>query len=150
MIKLGSMLGDILEAIYRAPATERYPDERRPTPDRLRGLVRWNPEGCTGCRLCVKDCPADALELIEIDRKDKRFAMRYHIDKCAFCSQCVSSCRRGCIDMANDAWELAALQPDDFSVLYGHEEDIEDVMADSADEQNSAAAAEKNHDRKGN
>jgi NAD(P)H-quinone oxidoreductase subunit I len=83
-MKLSAMLGDVLRSLFRRPATERYPFERHPTPPRLRGALHWNPDKCTGCCLCVKDCPANAIEIITIDKANKRFVLRYHADRCTY------------------------------------------------------------------
>lgn len=124
MKKIG-MLTDLVESAFRRPVTERYPVERRPTVARFRGMLHWNPEACTGCALCVKDCPAEAIELITLDKANKRFILRYHLDRCVFCSQCAYNCRFECIALTNDEWELAAVERDGFTVTYGRPEDIE-------------------------
>lgn len=124
-MKVGRMLGDVLRSLFRRPVTVKYPFERTAAPERLRGQLRFNPEKCTGCSLCVKDCPASAIELITLDKANKRFALRYHIDRCTYCAQCVQSCRFKCLEMLNDRWELAALSKDPFTVYYGDKPDVE-------------------------
>jgi formate hydrogenlyase subunit 6/NADH:ubiquinone oxidoreductase subunit I len=139
-MKIGGLLGDMLRALFQRPATRLYPFEREAAPERLRGRLRWNPERCTGCSLCVKDCPAGAIELIMIDRAKKRFVLRYHADRCTFCAQCVQSCRPGCLEMSNDQWELAAGAREPFTVCYGDEADIERLVARFAGPDAGAAA----------
>lgn len=129
-----SMLSDIWKSIWIAPATQRYPFEKRPAPQNLRGKLAYNPEGCTGCQLCVKDCPAQAIDLITLDKKDKRFVLRYYADRCTFCGQCVESCRFKCIELKNDKWELASTDRGDFVLTYGREEDVPKVLAGAAAE----------------
>ncbi len=75
------------------------------------------------------DCPAQAIEMIVIDKKAKRFVMRYHVDRCTFCAQCVHSCRQGCLEMSNKVWELAALKTDAFTIYTGDEQDISLVLS---------------------
>ena len=128
-MKVMTMWRDALDGLVKSPATQRYPFVRAVAPDRLRGQLHWNPESCTGCGLCAKDCPAEAIEVIVLDKKARRFVFRYHVDRCTFCAQCVASCRQGCLEMASDAWELAAADKDDFLVHYGAEEDVEAVLA---------------------
>jgi NAD(P)H-quinone oxidoreductase subunit I len=129
---IGAMLGDILESLFKKPVTERYPFERKATPERLRGKLYWEPEKCSGCQLCVKDCPANAIELIVLDKVAKRFVMRYNPDRCTFCGECVESCRFDCLRLSSEDWELAALNRDSFEVFFGKDEDVETLMAQIA------------------
>lgn len=140
-MKLGTMLKDVLHSLLRRPATERYPLEKRPSPVRARGALRWDPEPCLGCGLCVQDCPADAIQIITLDKKAKRFVLRYHVDRCTFCSQCVQSCRFNCITLDNEDWELAGDDNKAFTMLLGREEDVDDLLAGKFETDAEAAAA---------
>jgi formate hydrogenlyase subunit 6/NADH:ubiquinone oxidoreductase subunit I len=132
-MKLTAMWKDAVGSLVKSPATERYPFERLEAPEHLRSQLHWNPESCTGCNLCSKDCPADAIEVITLDKKAKRFVFRYYVDRCTFCAQCVVSCRQGCLEMAHDEWELAGLTRESMIIYYGNDEDVETVLAgDSA------------------
>lgn len=128
-MKLGTMFKDIVTSFFWKPVTEKYPFERREAPEHFRGRLLWNAEKCTGCGLCNMDCPANAIEMIVLDKKAKRFVMRYHVDRCTFCGQCVFSCRQDCLDMANDLWELAGPDREGFTLYFGKDEDIRDVLA---------------------
>jgi len=127
-MKIGTMLRDIVHSLFAKPVTKLYPAERQPAPAHLRGKLVWNPEKCTGCCLCEKDCPSDALELLTIDKEARRFVMRYDMGRCTFCSQCVQNCRFDCLEMSNEQWELAATSKLPFTVYYGNEEDIQKLM----------------------
>jgi formate hydrogenlyase subunit 6/NADH:ubiquinone oxidoreductase subunit I len=122
-MKLGALFSDIIRALVKRPATQSYPFERAPTPAQLRGAVCWDPERCTGCAMCVRDCPANALELITIDKAKKRFVLRYQVDRCTFCAQCVRTCNFGCLKLSSEQWELAALSRAGFARAYGGEAD---------------------------
>jgi NAD(P)H-quinone oxidoreductase subunit I len=123
-MKIGAMVGDVFHSLFRRPATRQYPFERKEAPQRLRGKLHWDPQKCTGCLLCVKDCPADALEVFMVDKENKRFALRYHVDRCTFCSQCVVSCRPGALELLSEEWELAATSKESFTVYFGDEADV--------------------------
>lgn len=129
-MKLGTMWRDVWRSLWQRPNTEQYPMEKRPLPERSRGVLHWNPEKCTGCCLCSKDCPANAIELITLDKKEKRFVVRYHMDRCLYCGQCVQSCRFQCMEMSNEEWELASANKEPFTVMYGRDEDIQQLLAD--------------------
>lgn len=130
-MKLGMMIRDMLRSSTRKPATEFYPAEKRPAIEQFRGLVHWNPELCTGCGLCVKDCPADAIELITLDKANKRFVMHYRADRCIFCGQCVYNCRFGCIQQSAEDWELARHDRSLYDIFFGRPEDLEQALADA-------------------
>ncbi len=128
-MKLGTMLREIMPSLVKAPSTERYPLERRESPARLRSALHWDPELCTGCGLCAMDCPSEAIEVIVLDRVAKRFVVRLHLDRCAFCAQCTYSCRQGALEMSNDEWELASLRKRQLTLLRGAKEDVEEMLA---------------------
>lgn len=54
-----------------------------------------DPSLCSGCGLCVRDCPAQALELIKESRT--KFQLVHYPARCAYCGQCEDNCRRGAI-----------------------------------------------------
>jgi formate hydrogenlyase subunit 6/NADH:ubiquinone oxidoreductase subunit I len=123
-MRLGTMLKDVIAAFFQKPITQEYPFERTAPTERLRGRLTWDPATCTGCGLCSKDCPSEALEWVVNDKKNKRFVLRYNMGNCTFCSQCVISCRTGSMSMNDEDWELAALTKEPFEIYFGKEEDV--------------------------
>lgn len=133
---IGLMVSDVVQSFFKKPVTRRYPFERKDAPDAFRGKLVWDPAKCTGCQLCVKDCPADAIELIVVDRATKRFVMRFHADRCTYCAQCVVNCRFKCLNLSSEDWELAALTRTPFTVYYGRDEDIAALLAQAGQTEN--------------
>lgn len=139
-LPIGSMLGDVLHSFFTKPVTRRYPFDRKEAPEAFRGKLMWDLTNCTGCQLCIKDCPADAIELIVVDRASKRFIMKYHADRCTFCSQCVVNCRFKCLDLSSTEWELGALTKEPFTVYYGRDVEVGAYLAEQ--KANEEAGAE--------
>lgn len=128
-MRLGTMLEDVLPSLVRRPFTERYPLERRPPPERLRGLLAWDRLKCTGCGMCATDCPSQAIEVLVYDKKAKRIVFRFHTDRCTFCAQCTFSCRQGCLALDPGVWELAGLDREGMVLTFGGDDDLALVRA---------------------
>jgi formate hydrogenlyase subunit 6/NADH:ubiquinone oxidoreductase subunit I len=137
---IGTMFQDIVESFFKKHDTQLYPAERIAPPERYRGILSYDPSLCTGCSLCVKDCPSDAIELVILDRAAKQYVVKYHMDRCIYCGQCMVNCKFKCIAMSNQDWEHAALNKD-FMVYYGREQDITKYLENIA--QSAAAKTDK-------
>jgi len=101
--------------IFTKPATTKYPFVKPQIPEDARCKTVYEITSCnvidigsgkggptldvrsivgSNCRVCVRDCPAAAIEIVEVEGR-KRPQIRF--DKCIFCHQCVESCPRGAI-----------------------------------------------------
>ena len=123
-MRLAVLLREALRGLQRRPATVRYPRERPAPSPKQRGLLQWSPGACTGCGLCVKDCPAGALELITLDKAAKRFVLHYDAARCVYCGQCGLSCRFHCLTLAPEQWELAGPTKAALEHYYGRPDDV--------------------------
>ena len=68
-----------------------------PTPPGFRGKIAYDREKCIGCQLCVKICPAKAIEFLPDDKK-----VRIFVARCCFCSQCNDVCPTNCLSMTDE------------------------------------------------
>lgn len=59
-----------------------------------RARVVYSPEGCIGCQMCIKVCPAHAIEWVAERKKIRLFR-----GGCIACGQCVEVCPKGCLAM---------------------------------------------------
>lgn len=94
------LLPELLRTLFRRPTTVRYPFGPAELQAGYRGKVVARAENCRGCSLCVRDCPAFALELERVDKRTYRLI--YYPDRCAYCGQCELSCRFDCIYLINE------------------------------------------------
>lgn len=130
-MRIGTMFKDILRSFFTKSTTRLYPVERVTPPERYRGILSYNASVCTGCKLCVLDCPSDAIELVILDRSAKKYVMKYRMDRCIYCGQCMVNCKPKCIGMSNQEWEHARLDKK-FIVYYGKQEDITKYLESTA------------------
>jgi formate hydrogenlyase subunit 6/NADH:ubiquinone oxidoreductase subunit I len=94
------MLPQIVRALRAPRFTVRFPFAEAEIPEGYRGLVRVRADLCRGCSLCVRDCPAFALELLREDKQT--FQLIYYPERCAYCGQCELSCNFGAIYQQNE------------------------------------------------
>lgn len=97
---LAYILPQLLQSVIKGPRTVRFPFAPAEMPSGYRGRVVIKEENCRGCSLCVRDCPANALEL---HREDKNtYRLIHHPDRCAYCGQCELSCNFDAIYLNNE------------------------------------------------
>lgn len=119
MIRPGKMMRLVLESLFKKPATTNYPFEKTAMPEHYRGKIIFHPELCIGCKMCVRDCPANAIDIIKIG--DKKFEARFNLAKCIYCAQCVDSCMKKALE-STDEFELASLDKDKLKVKFNDDD----------------------------
>ncbi len=92
-------------AITRGRVTFRYPKEKTPVPEGIRGKPEIDFEACVGCGGCVSTCPPNALTME--DNNNVR-TIRLFYGRCIFCGRCEEACPVGAITLT-DVFELASL-----------------------------------------
>jgi len=110
---------ELLKQLFKKPATNVFPFTYYPDsilkllekvekgeakinppvgiPKNFRGKIVYDRDECIGCKLCIKVCPAEAIEFIPDKKK-----IRIHIDHCIFCSQCNDICPVKCLNMSEE------------------------------------------------
>ncbi len=94
----GRIAGFALKHLLKKPATIAYPAAKLEIEPHYRGKIQYNADDCIGCNLCVRDCPASAISIVNVGTKEeKKFECHLNLGHCIFCAQCVDSCRKGCL-----------------------------------------------------
>jgi len=104
-MQLGKMIAETLGSLFKKPATENYPADKEGMPKGFRGKIKFDASKCIGCKLCMKDCPANA---ITINKVGDKYEAVIDLGKCIYCGQCVDSCAKKALDIT-DEFELAQL-----------------------------------------
>jgi formate hydrogenlyase subunit 6/NADH:ubiquinone oxidoreductase subunit I len=109
--------------IFTKPATTKYPFVKPTLPDESRGKIVYEIKDCniidfgpgreftldvraivgSNCRVCQRDCPTNAIEIVEVEGKKR---VQIDLNRCVFCHQCVETCPRKAIK-SSDFYELA-------------------------------------------
>lgn len=114
-MKLGKMLREVLKSLFKKPATNLYPFEKLPMADNYRGKISFDSQKCVGCKLCMKDCPSNAIEINKVG--EKQFEATIDLSKCIYCGQCVESCFKKALIVTSDI-ELAQLDIAKLKIVY--------------------------------
>ena len=89
-------VGKYLQAVQDGKA-KLIPPVELPDPNIFRGKIVYEVDKCTGCRICIKVCPAKAIEFKEEEKK-----IRIYVGRCIFCSQCNDACPVNCLHMSEE------------------------------------------------
>jgi len=65
--KFAAFLPEIFRHLFKRPATVKYPFEKLQVPKGFRGTPVFDSAKCIGCMICIRDCPAEAIEIIRVD-----------------------------------------------------------------------------------
>lgn len=68
-----------------------------PVPEDFRGKIAYNRETCIGCQLCIKVCPAKAIEFKPDERK-----IKIYVTRCTFCAMCTEICPTNSLSMTTE------------------------------------------------
>jgi len=113
MIRPGKMVSFVLKMLMKKPATINYPVVKTEMPENYRGKLEFDASKCIGCNLCVKDCPARAIEIEKVG--DKQYQAHVYLDRCIYCGQCTDSCTRKALKCTK-RYELAQLKRENLKV----------------------------------
>jgi formate hydrogenlyase subunit 6/NADH:ubiquinone oxidoreductase subunit I len=97
------MVKEVFSHLFKKAATTKYPFVKCEVPDNFRGLQVFDIGLCISCGLCSRDCPAKAIEMVDVNGKKRPLI---HLDQCIFCYQCAEGCPRGAIK-SSKIFELA-------------------------------------------
>lgn len=115
MIHPGKMAREVFNALFTKPATVQYPFIKNPMPARFRGKITFDSTKCIGCKLCMRDCPANAIVITKVG--EKQFQAEFCLDRCIYCAQCVESCPKKAL-AATAEYELAQFQRNQLKVTF--------------------------------
>ena len=115
MIRPGKMIKQVLQSIFKKPATTKYPFVKEEPPKSFRGKLKFYPEKCIGCKFCMRDCPSNAITITKTP--SGKFECEIDLGKCIYCAQCVDSCLKKALE-ATKEFELAALERNKLKVTY--------------------------------
>ncbi|HML47770.1 MAG TPA: 4Fe-4S binding protein [Clostridia bacterium] len=105
----GRISGAAIKNLFRKPATIPYMGGNLELDPRNRGLLVYDASTCISCGLCMKDCPTNAILVVNNGTKENPDRHAYlDTGRCIFCAQCVSSCPKDSLSYTSKS-DLATL-----------------------------------------
>lgn len=114
MIRPGKMARELMRSLTKKAATVKYPAEGHAMPKGFRGKLKFDAAKCIGCKMCMRDCPTGAIEIIKVNEKE--FEAHIDLGKCIYCGQCVDSCIKKALEVTPE-YELAQLDNKKLKVI---------------------------------
>jgi formate hydrogenlyase subunit 6/NADH:ubiquinone oxidoreductase subunit I len=129
----GRALFVALKTFLTKPVTRLYPFVKAEVDSNFRGKMEFVQDKCIGCKMCVRDCPARAIEITLVGspevKKDadgkplpRKFKCDINLGRCVTCAQCVESCPKDALFITQE-FEHAAFKQEDLIRKYGKDED---------------------------
>ena len=116
-------LGTTLRWLVKRPVTAHYPEQHLPVQERYMGFpaLLWDETAaepfCTGCMVCVRECPTQCMTAIMHDnpnftegtshRRKIIETFEINLNRCILCGICVDVCAFDAIEMSYEH-ELAS------------------------------------------
>jgi formate hydrogenlyase subunit 6/NADH:ubiquinone oxidoreductase subunit I len=97
------MAREAFSHLFKKAATQQYPFVKACVAEGFRGRQIYDIDLCISCGLCSRDCPAKAIQMVEVDGKKRPLFL---LDRCIFCYQCAESCPRNAIK-SSEFFEMA-------------------------------------------
>lgn len=108
----GRISGAAIRNLFKKPATISYTGGEMGLDPRNRGCLVYDKSKCIDCLLCMKDCPANAIRIVNTGTKEEKNMHAYlHLGRCIFCCQCVYTCPKDALSFSAKA-DLAKLKKD--------------------------------------
>lgn len=107
MIRMGKMIPYIMQMLVKKPDTTLYPAVKAHVEEHFRGALKFEQPKCIGCKICMKVCPSNAIEIARVSETEKVFQAYVQMDRCIFCGQCVESCPKKALENTEN-FELAS------------------------------------------
>lgn len=107
---------DALKGLFQSPVTDKYPVKKVETPEKYRGKIKFNPDVCIGCGICIRVCSPQAItKTVKPVEDGQEITMNFNLGSCTFCNLCADFCPRKAIELTGE-YSMVSTNKDDLQV----------------------------------
>ena len=106
--------------LFSRPSCNMYPFVDSEASAGYRGRIKYDPEKCLGCGMCVRVCAGGAIEMKkEPVPEGEKITLTFNMGSCTFCNTCADFCSSKSITLTGD-YHMIATEEKDLIVSGSH------------------------------
>ncbi|WP_163194825.1 4Fe-4S dicluster domain-containing protein [Clostridium thermarum] len=94
---------DALVNFFKAPVTKKYPYEKTHVPEGYRGKIKFHPEFCVACGMCIRVCaPQCITKTTKNIEGGQEITLTFDMGSCTYCGMCADFCMKKAIELTKE------------------------------------------------
>jgi formate hydrogenlyase subunit 6/NADH:ubiquinone oxidoreductase subunit I len=104
---------EAVSSLFKKPSTEVKPEQKKPVPEGYRGKIKFYPEKCVNCGMCIRVCSPGAItRTIKKLEDGDEVTFEFYMGSCTFCQMCSDFCARKAIELTKEYSMIAENEED--------------------------------------
>lgn len=103
-----------VDSLFSKPSTEKYPFVKKEASEGYRGKIKFYPDRCISCGMCIRVCSPGAITMTKGEMTDEgeKVTMEFNLNSCTFCQMCADFCPRKSIELTKEYSMIATNKND--------------------------------------
>jgi len=104
---------EAIQGLFSKPSCAMYPVVPSEAAEGYRGRIKFYPEKCIACGMCIRVCAAGAItDAVEEIEEGKKITKTFNMGSCTFCNTCADFCHEKAIELTRDYHMIATKEED--------------------------------------
>lgn len=98
-----SLIKEIGASVFKKAASEPCLEYKHSPVEGYRGKIKFYPEKCVNCGMCIKVCaPSAIIRTTKEAKEGEVITFEFNMGSCTFCQMCSDFCARKAIELSNE------------------------------------------------
>lgn len=94
---------EAIKSFFQSPVTNKYPYVKPEIPKDFRGKIKFKPELCVGCGMCIRVCSPNAIvKSVKNVDDTQEITLSFDMGSCTFCKMCADFCAKKAIELTEE------------------------------------------------